>query len=132
MTATTDDPPETAADTVVVGVFEGKDVSHDLEGAPLQALLDSGEAKRAFKRLADTHAASKRWILVGLGSRDAFDAERAVVAAAVALGRAQELGTRVLCWELPHKVGDGVIEGVVQGTVMAAYRYDAYNTAAAD
>jgi leucyl aminopeptidase len=132
VTATTDDPPETAADTVVVGVFEGKDVSHDLEGAPLQALLDTGEAKRAFKRLAVTHAAGKRWILVGLGSRDAFDAERARVAAAVALGRAQELGTRVLCWELPHKVDDGVVEGFVQGTVMAAYRYEAYKTSAGE
>jgi leucyl aminopeptidase len=130
--ATTDDPPDTAADTVAVGVFEGKDVAHDLEGAPLQALLDSGEAKRAFKRLAVTHAAGKRWILVGLGARDAFDAERARVAAAVVLGRAQELGAQVLCWELPHKVDDGVIEGIVQGTAMAAYRYDAYKTAGAD
>ncbi len=132
MAATTDDPPETGADTVAVGVFEGKDVAHDLEGAPLQGLLESGEAKRAFKRLAVTHAAGKRWILVGLGSRDAFDAERARVAAAVVLGRAQELGTQALCWELPHKVDDGVVEAFVQGTVMADYRYDAYKTGAGE
>ena len=32
--------------------------------------------KRAFKHLALTHADGKRWLLVGLGARDAFDAER--------------------------------------------------------
>src|SRR3954451_15582693 len=102
--ATTDAPAETGADTVVVGVFEGEDVAHDLDGAPLQGLLDSGEAKRGFKKLALTHADGRRWTLVGLGSRDAFGAERARIAAATALGRAREAGAKVLCWELPHKV----------------------------
>ena len=54
----------------------------------------SGEARSAFRKLAHTHAAGRRWILVGLGARDDFDAERARVAAAVALGRARELGAR--------------------------------------
>jgi leucyl aminopeptidase len=126
--ATTDAPPDTPADTVAVGVFEGEDVAHDLDGGPLQALLDGGEARRGFKKLALTHAAGKRWLLVGLGARDAFDPERARVAAAVALGRALETGARRLCWELPHKVGDDVAEGFVEGTVMAGYRYDAYKS----
>jgi leucyl aminopeptidase len=126
--ATTDAPSDTSADTVAVGVFEGEDVAHDLDGAPLQALLDGGEAKRGFKKLALTHAAGKRWLLVGLGARDAFGPERARVAAAVALGRALEAGARRLCWELPHKVGEDVAEGFVEGTVMAGYRYDAYKS----
>ena len=77
VSATTTDPPQTAADTVVVGVFEGKDVSHDVSDGALQRLLDTGEAKRSFKSLAVTHADGKRWVLVGLGDRDRFDAERA-------------------------------------------------------
>ena len=60
--ATTDSPLATGADTVVVGVFEGEDVAHDLPGGALAALLESGEARREFKRLAVTHADGTRVI----------------------------------------------------------------------
>jgi leucyl aminopeptidase len=126
--ATTDAPATTGADTIAIGLFDGEAVAHDLEGAPLQALLDAGEAKSSFKHLALTHADGRRWLLVGLGKRDAFDGERARVAAATALGRASETGARVLCWELPHKVGDEIAAAFVEGTVLAAYRYDAYKS----
>lgn len=122
--ATTQTPAETGADTVVVGAFEGEDVAHDLDGAPLGALLASGEARSAFKHLALAHASGRRWLLVGLGARADFDAERARVAAATALGRAKELGCATLCWEVPHHVSDDVVTGLVEGTLLAAYRYD--------
>jgi len=124
--ATTAAPVETDADTVAIGVFEDKNVSHDLDGAPLQGLLDAGEARRAFGHLALTHAAGKRWLVVGLGDRDAFDAEQARIAAATVVGRARELGTRVLCWELPHRLDDAQVEAFVEGTLLGAYRFDAY------
>src|SRR3954452_1828372 len=95
--STTEAPGASGADTIAVGIFEGEDVAHDLEGAPLQGLLDSGEAKRGFKKLALTHAAGKRCLLVGLGARDQFDPERARVAAAVAAGRAKEVGASSVC-----------------------------------
>src|SRR4051795_5001629 len=98
VTATTDAPRDTPADTVAIGVFEDEGVAHDTSGSELQALLDSGEARPALKHLAVAHADGKRWLLVGLGPRDAFDAERARAAAAVAHRRAGELGTRALCW----------------------------------
>ena len=41
----------------------------------------------------------------------------------MALGRARELGARALCWELPHKVPDAVVGALVEGTLLAAYRY---------
>ena len=126
--ATTDAPADTAADTIAIGVFDGEAVAHDLEGAPLQALLDAGEAKSTYKHLALTHADGRRWLLVGLGKRDEFTAERARVTAAVAHGRVRETGARVLCWELPHKVGDEIAAGFVEGTVLAAYRFDAYKS----
>ena len=63
---------------------------------------------------------------MGLGSRDAFDPERARVAAAAVHGRARELGTRVLAWELPHHVPDEVASALVEGTILAAYRFDRY------
>src|SRR5215211_6552125 len=126
--ATTDSPPDTGADTVVVGVFEGKGIPHDVDDGALGALVESGEARSEFRALTHTHAAGRRWILIGLGARDDFDAERARIAAATALGRAGELGTRTLCWELPHKVPDAVAGALVEGTLLAAYRYTAYKS----
>jgi leucyl aminopeptidase len=123
---------ETPADTVVVGVFEGEDVAHDVEGAALQSLLDAGEARRAFRKLAVAHAAGKRWIVLGLGERERFDAERARIAAATAQGRAGELGARVLCWEVPHHVGDDVVGGLVEGTLLGAYRFTRFKSRADD
>ncbi len=124
--ATTAGPLDTGADTIVVGVFEGENVAHDLSGDALGALLSSGEARREFKRLAVTHADGARAIVVGLGDRSEFDGERARVAAAVAHGRARELGARTLCWEVPHHVGADVVEGLVEGTLLHAYRFDRY------
>ena len=124
--ATTESPLATGADTMVVGVFEGEDVAHDVPGRALSALLDSGEAQREFKRLAVTHANGVRAILVGLGARAKFDGERARVVAGVAHGRAREVGTRTLCWEVPHHAGDDVVEGLVEGTLLHAYRFERY------
>ena len=67
-----------------------------------------------------------RVILIGLGDRAAFDGERARVAAAVAHGRAREIGTQTLCWEVPHHVSDDVVAGLVQGTLLHAYRFERY------
>jgi leucyl aminopeptidase len=122
--ATTAAPVDTRADTVALGVFDGKRIPHDLPGGPLQALLDSGEARTAPRALAHTHAGGKRWILVGLGDRDRFEPEDARVAAAVALERARELGARALCWELPHRLDEHEVAAFVEGTLLAAYRFD--------
>src|SRR3954447_6190588 len=137
VSSTTQAPPETAADTIAIGVFEGKAISHDVDGA-LQGLVDSGEAKPGLRKLAVTHAGGRRYILVGLGKRDDFDAERARVAAAAVVGRARGPGARglgwggahhpqprVLCWELPHHTE---ALGFVEGTVLAAYDYTAYKS----
>src|SRR3954447_14944863 len=94
VSATTSSPLESGADTLAIGVFDGEQVAHDVKGDALQRLIDSGEARTAFRHLAVTHAADRRWLVVGLGARDAFDPERARLVSAVALGRAQEIGTR--------------------------------------
>ena len=126
--ATTDGPLETDADTIVVGVFEGDGIAHDTPEGALQSLLDAGEARPAFKRLAVTHAEARRWIVVGLGTRADFDAERARVAAALAHGRARELGVDTLCWEVPHHVSDRIVGGLVEGTMLHAYRFERYKS----
>ncbi len=125
--ATTDAPPATDADTIVVGVFEDEGVPHDHRGV-LQALVDSGEARRGLRKLAVTHAEGRRYVLAGLGKRGEFDPERARVAAATVVGRARELGARKLCWELPHHVSDAHAGALVEGTALAVYAYRAYKT----
>ena len=116
--ATTDAPLQTKADTIAIGLFEDEGIAHDVEGNALAALVDAGEARPGLRKLAVTHAEGRRFILAGLGSREAFDAERARVVAAVVHGRAAELGTRTLCWELPHHVDDEVAAGLVEGTAL--------------
>ena len=132
VTATTEAPLLSGADTIAVGVFEDEGVAHDIEDGALEALLDSGEARRSFKHVAVVHAAGARWILAGLGRRADFDAERARIAAAKVLGRALEVGTTTLCWELPHHVGDEVAGAIVEGTLLAGYRFDAFKSAVDD
>ncbi|MDX6657741.1 MAG: leucyl aminopeptidase, partial [Solirubrobacteraceae bacterium] len=60
---TTSAPLDSHADTIAIGVFDGKGVAHDTPDGELQALFASGEAKTSFKHLAVTHAAGKRWIV---------------------------------------------------------------------
>ena len=120
------------ADTIVVGVFAGSETP---AGAPdeVAKLLAGGEARRAPKSLALTHAQGKRWLVVGLGEREEFTPERARVAAAVARERAKELSTKTLCWQLPDGLGETageVAAALVQGTVLADYSFDMHRSQA--
>ena len=120
--STTEAPAQTDADTIAVGVFDGEPIAHDVDGA-LQALVDSGEARSGLRKVAVAHAGGRRYVLAGLGARQQFDDEAARVAAAAVVGRAKELGTQTLCWEVPHRVES---PGFVEGTVLAAYEYRAF------
>src|SRR5579884_2015356 len=66
--ATTTAALDTDADTIVIGVFDGERVAHDLADGTLQALLDSGEARTTFKHVAVAHGGNRRVVLAGLGS----------------------------------------------------------------
>jgi len=132
VSATTAAPGDTGADTIAVGVFEDEGIAHDVGDRLLQGLIDAGEARRAFRKLAVTHSGATRYVVAGLGRRDEFDPERARVAAAGVLGRARELGTKRLCWELPHELSDAHAGAFVEGTLMAAYDFRAYKSAADD
>src|ERR1700694_5788721 len=107
VSATMEPGGSTEADTVAVGVFDGEEPP---PGAPAQLgeLLTSGEARRSFKSLAVVHADGKRWVVVGLGARDAFTAERARIAAAVVSERKRHRSVGALWGEAPPGTGDGV------------------------
>jgi leucyl aminopeptidase len=126
--ATTEAPVETGADTIAIGLFEDEGVAHDTPGGALGALVESGEARAAYRKLALTHAEGKRWLVAGLGKRDEFDPERARIVAGGVLGRARELSARSLCWELPHHVSDTHAAAFVEGTVMGAYEFKMFKS----
>jgi len=128
VTATTAAPVDTPADTVVVGLLEGEPPALDVGDGLLQGLIDSGEAKPKPGHLAVAHHDGKRFLTVGLGAREKLDDEALRVAAAKAVGRLRELSARVACWALPEGVGGHPARAVVEGTLMAAYRFDRFKT----
>ena len=120
-------PEETAADTRVVGLFEGE----ELADPRLQALVELGEAKPGFRKLAVAHedapgGGQRRVLIAGLGSRDEFDSERARVAAAEAAAKARELGAVSLSWAAPD--GGPVPGALVEGTLLRLYSFDRYKS----
>jgi leucyl aminopeptidase len=119
--ATTASPLDADADTAVIGVFEGE----RLDDA-LQPLVDRGEANATFKHLAVAHFDGRRVILVGLGRRTQFAEEHARAAAAVAHGRACELGATALCWQASEPASDAIVAAIIEGTLLHAYRFDRY------
>jgi leucyl aminopeptidase len=120
-------PEETAADTRVVGLFEGETLSDER----LQRLVELGEAKSGLKKVAVAHedapgGGQRRVLIAGLGRREEFDAEGARVAAAAAAGRAKELGAVSLSWADPG--GDGIAAGLVEGTLLKLYSFDRFKS----
>ena len=120
-------PEETAADTRVVGVFEGD----SLTDPSLQRLIELGEAKRGLKKVAVAHedapgGGQRRVLIAGLGEREKFGPEEARVAAASAAARAKELGAVSLSWAAP--AGDGVAAALVEGTLLKLYSFDRFKS----
>ncbi len=129
VTARTGDPAETTADTRVIGLAEGFECAVE----PVAKLVESGELKASFKRVGVAHAHGIRYIAVGLGKPDDFTPERARVAAAVACGRASELGARSISWQLPE-IGDtdAIASALVEGTLLKAYKFDRFKSKSDD
>jgi leucyl aminopeptidase len=128
VTTRTGAPEDTAADTRVVGLFEGEGLADER----LQRLVDLGEARGGLKKVALAHedapgGGQRRVLIAGLGKRGEFDAERARVAAAAAAGRAKELGTVSLSWAAPD--GDEVAAGLVEGTLLKLYSFERFKSA---
>jgi leucyl aminopeptidase len=120
------------ADTIAIGLFEDDAAPSDAP-AEVGQLLDSGEARHSFKALALTHAGGRRWLVVGLGSRDEFTPERARVAASVAGARAREVSTNTLCWEMPGDGSDAtsaeaIAAALVEGTILGDYRFELHKS----
>jgi leucyl aminopeptidase len=124
VTASTEPPAASGADTFASGVFEGENAARP----ELQALLDSGEAKAKAGSIALAHLDGHRHLLVGLGAREAWSAEGARVAAAKAAKQAIDLGCRSLCWVAPTDSDARAVGALVEGTILASYSFRRYKT----
>ena len=133
-------PTDTSADTLCVGIFDGEGVPASVDealGGALARLIESGEAKAAFKKLATLHPSGEggpaRVVVVGLGKRDEFDPERARIAGAVGSRRAAELSARSIAWAVPEGVEqEPVARALTEGVLLAAYKFDRYKSASGD
>ena len=120
-------PHETAADTRVVGLFDGESLADE----SLQRLVELGEAKPGLKKVAVAHedapgGGQRRVLVAGLGDRGEFGAEQARVAAAAAAARAKELGAVSLSWADPG--GADVAGALVEGTLLKLYSFDRFKS----
>jgi leucyl aminopeptidase len=117
----------TGADTVAVALFEDGAVPADTPPAVAE-LVASGEARSSIRALALAHGDGKRWLIVGLGAREQLTPERARSAAAGAHGRALEISTKTLCWQVPDGFGPEVAAAITEGTVLADYRFERFRS----
>ncbi|HSZ70104.1 MAG TPA: leucyl aminopeptidase [Solirubrobacteraceae bacterium] len=144
VSATTEDLEITLADTVAVGLFDserpaaGEAVERAAiagsveQPAEVQELIATSEARGAFTALALAREEGRRWLLVGLGREADFTPERARVAAAAVHERTLEIGTKVLRWEAPGAGDLAVCTALVEGTVLANYRFERHKSVAAE
>jgi leucyl aminopeptidase len=129
-------PADTTADTLCVGLFEDEGTPSAIDealGGRLARLVESGEAKAGFRKTAVVHPegsiGAARVLTVGLGKRNEFDAERARIAAAVALRRAGDASSKALAWTVPENTDQvAIAAALVEGTLLAAYRFDRYKS----
>ena len=97
-------------------------------GHALPALVDAGEAGRACASWRSRTPRARRFILAGLGSRESFDAERARVVAAVGTGAPRSSARGRCAGSSPTTSTTTSPRALVEGTVLAAYRFDRYKS----
>jgi leucyl aminopeptidase len=116
---------ESEADLLCFGIFGGDDVP-----APLASVPGAEDVETTFGSLTMLRPTGNRVLVVGLGDRDDFDSERARAAAARAVSQARRLKAASIAWACPP--GRSVPAALTSGTILAAYRFDRFRTAARD
>jgi leucyl aminopeptidase len=110
-------------DLLVVGFYEDAELP-----AEVAAANGADDARAGFKKISILRPDGFPPVLVaGLGERSELDAERLRVIAALAAKEAARLEAGSLAWDLPASDDDAAaVAAIVTGTVLAAYRFDAF------
>ncbi len=108
-----------------MGLFEGDELP-----APLAALPGAADVRAKFKSLAVLRPGEHRVLVVGLGSEDEFDPERARVAAALGVKQAARYDATSIAWACPP--GRSTPAALTSGTIMASYSFDRFKGKDAD
>ncbi|MBN1955010.1 MAG: leucyl aminopeptidase [Anaerolineae bacterium] len=125
-------------DTIIVNLFADSEpggatqaVDEALDGA-IRDLLDGGDFTGETDQVAVLYSRgalpARRVILVGLGPRDDFDADRVRRAAAVAIQKARQLKAQRVA-TIPHGAGAGGLsleasaQATVEGSLLGLYDY---------
>lgn len=123
------DLSELDADLVAVGLFDGEELDE-----PLAATPGAGDASGDFKASVTVFPGEpKRVVIVGLGPKDEFTAERARVAGAVSHSAAKKLKCESLGWMLPEGGAKGTDPGsvataLVGGATLASFEFDRFKS----
>ncbi len=132
-------PQEVAADILVVGVFEGSEITPVSRlDAALGGHLSEHVREEAFKAetgatiVIHTHGKLpyRKLALLGLGARKGFDVSRLRSAAAGAVKMAEASKAKALALWIPlersgAKIGEA-LQAAAEGLLLGGYRYDAY------
>jgi leucyl aminopeptidase len=122
---------EAGADVRVVGLLEGGELPTELRDVPGAADVKAGFKKSTMLRPAD----ASRVLVFGLGEADDLDPERLRVAAAIAVKAAGGYEARSIAWELPSSDAiepAAAAAALVEGTILATYRFDRYRSSDPD
>jgi leucyl aminopeptidase len=117
---------ELDCDVVALTLATGDELPAELRGA-----AGAADLKTAAQKLCLIHSEpGGRVLAVGLGERADLDPERLRVAAAVATERASDLDAESIAWLLPAGFDPATAAAaLVEGTILAGYRFDRYRTA---
>jgi leucyl aminopeptidase len=112
---------------VAVGLYEDEALPAEVAGAP-----GAADAKGSFKTMTRLYPGGpERLLVVGLGERDALDAEKLRVLAALVAGEAAKVEATSLAWVSPSfEDEEAAAEAIVTGTILGAYRFDRFKVKA--
>jgi leucyl aminopeptidase len=115
---------EVDADLAAVFLFKGEELPEELREA-----RGAEDARDGYRKPTLIHPESpKRALVVGMGARDELDSERARVAAAIAAKQAASLRATSLAIAVPDGGDEELAAALVEGAVMAAYRFDRFKS----
>ena len=119
---------EIEADLLAVLIFEGDRLPDALAGAP-----GAEDVKGGYRKSTLIHPERpRRAIVVGLGPRDEFEPERARVAAAIAARTAGGDDATSLALAGPDPGDPKALAAMVEGAILASYRFDRFKSAKED